>query len=195
MYSRRKPLFTRGRRNAGQPHWFLVALSLGVLVAVTLLVLYLHRRPIYLRLRNAMFISGAAGLVVFATYPVAPPRLLDGGPFVDTVTTWSNSYRVLQPPSLVNKYAAVPSLHVGWNLLVGIKDALALIFLLMFFALLFGLLAGRPNAALPVSKGALLIPLFEQGQGRRMPHSVLLNVSDEMTVMQDEIFGPVLPIV
>ncbi|KAE9650678.1 coniferyl aldehyde dehydrogenase [Pseudomonas sp. PB106] len=45
------------------------------------------------------------------------------------------------------------------------------------------------------SKGALLIPLFEQGQGRRMPHSVLLNVSDDMTVMQDEIFGPLLPIV
>ncbi|HWH87353.1 MAG TPA: coniferyl aldehyde dehydrogenase [Pseudomonas sp.] len=45
------------------------------------------------------------------------------------------------------------------------------------------------------SKGALLIRLFEQGQGRRMPHSVLLNVSDEMTVMQDEIFGPLLPIV
>ncbi|MFP0194302.1 MULTISPECIES: coniferyl aldehyde dehydrogenase [Pseudomonas] len=45
------------------------------------------------------------------------------------------------------------------------------------------------------SKGALLIPLFEQGQGRRMPHSLLLNVSEEMTVMQDEIFGPLLPIV
>lgn len=45
------------------------------------------------------------------------------------------------------------------------------------------------------SKGALLIPLFEQGQGRRMSHSVLLNVSDEMSVMQDEIFGPLLPIV
>jgi len=44
-------------------------------------------------------------------------------------------------------------------------------------------------------KGALLIPLFDQGQGRRMPHSLLLNVSDEMTVMQDEIFGPLLPIV
>jgi coniferyl-aldehyde dehydrogenase len=45
------------------------------------------------------------------------------------------------------------------------------------------------------SKGALLIPLFDQGQGRRMSHSLLLNVSDDMTVMQDEIFGPVLPIV
>ncbi|WP_095109118.1 coniferyl aldehyde dehydrogenase [Pseudomonas sp. Irchel 3E20] len=45
------------------------------------------------------------------------------------------------------------------------------------------------------SKGALLVPLFEQNQGRRLGHSVLLNVSDEMTVMQDEIFGPLLPIV
>jgi len=45
------------------------------------------------------------------------------------------------------------------------------------------------------SKGARVIPLFEQGQGRRMPFSLLLNVNDDMTVMQDEIFGPLLPIV
>ncbi|WP_434699074.1 coniferyl aldehyde dehydrogenase [Pseudomonas sp. D1-1] len=45
------------------------------------------------------------------------------------------------------------------------------------------------------SKGALLIELFDQGQGRRMAHSLLLNVTDDMTVMQDEIFGPLLPIV
>ncbi|PLR60415.1 coniferyl-aldehyde dehydrogenase [Pseudomonas sp. QC2] len=44
-------------------------------------------------------------------------------------------------------------------------------------------------------KGATLIPLYDQGQARRMAHSLLLNVSDDMTVMQDEIFGPVLPIV
>ena len=44
-----------------------------------------------------------------------------------------------------------------WNLLVAIKDALALIFLLLFFAVLFGALAGRPNAALPVSEGALVV--------------------------------------
>jgi len=45
------------------------------------------------------------------------------------------------------------------------------------------------------SKGAQLVPLFDQGQERRLPHSLLLNVSDDMTVMQDEIFGPILPIV
>ncbi|WOF42759.1 signal peptide peptidase SppA [Sphingopyxis indica] len=46
-----------------------------------------------------------------------------------------------------------------WNLLVAIKDGLALIFLLLFFVVLFGLLTGRPNAALPVSKGALVLEL------------------------------------
>lgn len=44
-------------------------------------------------------------------------------------------------------------------------------------------------------KGATLIPLYEQDQARRMAHSLLLNVTDDMTVMQDEIFGPLLPIV
>ncbi|WP_341521724.1 coniferyl aldehyde dehydrogenase [Pseudomonas sp. G.S.17] len=44
-------------------------------------------------------------------------------------------------------------------------------------------------------KGARVITLYDQGQDRRMPFSLLLNVSDDMLVMQDEIFGPLLPIV
>lgn len=45
------------------------------------------------------------------------------------------------------------------------------------------------------SKGAKVISLFDRSQGRRMPFSLLVDVSDEMIVMQDEIFGPLLPIV
>jgi len=45
------------------------------------------------------------------------------------------------------------------------------------------------------AKGARLLPLFDQSQDRRMPHHLLLNVSDEMRVMQEEIFGPLLPLV
>ncbi|TBU96167.1 coniferyl aldehyde dehydrogenase [Phytopseudomonas dryadis] len=45
------------------------------------------------------------------------------------------------------------------------------------------------------SKGAMIIPLAADGQDRRMPPSVLLNVNDSMSVMQDEIFGPLLPVV
>ncbi len=88
-------------------------------ITITFFWLYRRHHGSFVVLRNAMFISGAIGLVIFMTYPVAPPRLMPSG-FVDTVTELSTSYRVLQPPALVNKFAAVPSLHVGWNLLVGV---------------------------------------------------------------------------
>lgn len=45
------------------------------------------------------------------------------------------------------------------------------------------------------ARGAKIIPLFPQAQGRRLPQALLLNVNDEMKVMQDEIFGPLLPII
>lgn len=89
----------------------------------TLLWLLLRHREAYLRFRNAILISGAIGLVTFALFPVAPPRFLGGCGFVDTVTEQTSAYRVLQPPAFVNQYAAVPSLHFGWNLLMGIALA------------------------------------------------------------------------
>ena len=80
--------------------------------------LYRYNKRGFVLFRNAMIVSGAIGLIFFVTYPVAPPRFLDG--FSDTVSDLSTSYKYLQPPSIVNKFAAMPSLHVGWNLLVGI---------------------------------------------------------------------------
>ena len=88
-------------------------------IIVTMVWLAWQHRPVFLRLRDAMLVSGAMGLVVFVTYPVAPPRLVDPD-LVDTVTRASHAYRVLQPPNFVNQYAAMPSLHAGWDLLVGI---------------------------------------------------------------------------
>ena len=81
--------------------------------------LYVHRRDRYRWLRNGMFASGLIGFAFFYLVPMAPPRLSGFG-YVDTITTWSSSYRVLQPPSYANLYAAMPSLHFGWDLLVGI---------------------------------------------------------------------------
>lgn len=86
--------------------------------------LFLLRRDHYVLLRNALFVSGAIGFLFFAFFPVAPPRYLDLG-LVDTVTDRSYAYRALQPPGLTNQYAAFPSLHAGWNLLVGIVLVLA----------------------------------------------------------------------
>jgi hypothetical protein len=81
--------------------------------------LHVRRRDSYYLLRNTLFISGGIGFLFFAFFPVAPPRLLEMG-LVDTVSDQSHAYRALQPPGLTNHYAAFPSLHVGWNLAVGI---------------------------------------------------------------------------
>lgn len=89
-----------------------------VIVGVMVWLAWRHRRE-FLRLRDGMLLSGAVGMVVFATYPLAPPRLADGH-MIDTVTEHSRAYRVLQPPMFTDQYAAMPSLHAGWDLLVGI---------------------------------------------------------------------------
>jgi PAP2 superfamily len=85
----------------------------------TAVALHAWRRDSYYLLRNTLFISGGIGFLFFAFLPVAPPRLLEMG-LVDTVSDQSHAYRALQPPGLTNQYASFPSLHVGWNLAVGI---------------------------------------------------------------------------
>ncbi len=81
--------------------------------------LYRSRPTSYRLLRNAFLFSGAIGLDIFIAFPTAPPRLAGLG-LVDTVVQHSNFYHLLQPPELTNQYAAFPSLHFGWNLLIGI---------------------------------------------------------------------------
>ncbi len=92
-------------------HWPVIAAVLAWLA---------WRRPsAYVVYRDALILSGLVGMLIVALHPVAPPRLMDLG-FVDTVTLRTEAYRVLQPPSFTNQFAAMPSFHVGWDLLIGI---------------------------------------------------------------------------
>jgi membrane-associated phospholipid phosphatase len=89
-----------------------------VIVATMIWTAWRHR-AVFLRLRDGMIVSGLLGMVVFVTWPLAPPRLADLG-LVDTITEENTAYRVLQPTQFTNQFAAMPSLHAGWDLLVGI---------------------------------------------------------------------------
>jgi membrane-associated phospholipid phosphatase len=89
-----------------------------VIVVVMLWTVWRHRE-VFLRLRDGMIVSGLLGMVAFVTYPLAPPRLAQDG-VVDTITQDNGAYRVLQPVQFTNQFAAMPSLHAGWDLLVGI---------------------------------------------------------------------------
>jgi hypothetical protein len=136
-------------------HWPLMIVC-GVL-------LYRYRREQYYTLRNICLITGLLGLVVFAVFPVAPPRLTDL-PLMDTVTRGSPGYRQLLPPDLVNQYAAMPSFHAGWNLAVGIAVfrasrhwALRLFAVAMPMAMAFAVIATANHFVIDVVVGVLLV--------------------------------------
>ena len=59
----------------------------------------------------------------------------------------------------VKRYTTRQVVRGIWRILVGIKDMLALFFLLLFFVLIFAALQGRPNAAGVYTGGALLLKL------------------------------------
>jgi hypothetical protein len=90
-----------------------------LLIAGGFVLFHLGRQE-YGRLRTVILLSGALGLVVFALFPVAPPRLAAVG-LQDTVAQQAATYHSVLLPSLVNQYAAMPSFHAGWNLLLGIE--------------------------------------------------------------------------
>ena len=81
--------------------------------------LYVRHRDNYALFRNAFLISGLIALIGFTTMPLAPPRYMPEFGFVDTIVN-AQSYYVFQNPKIVNQYAAMPSLHFGWDLLVAV---------------------------------------------------------------------------
>ena len=85
--------------------------------------MYFWHKPQYLLMRNAFLLSGAIALIFYVNFPTAPPRLIPdsyGFGFVDTVFDQYNTGRPFTFGAFVNEYAALPSMHIGWNLLAGI---------------------------------------------------------------------------
>lgn len=91
------------------------------LIAVVGMVLFWKHRRAYTLTRDAMLISGGMALLLYWVYPVAPPRFLPEWGFVDTLEVYDNlSYQAQSLQPFVNPFAAVPSLHVGWALLLAV---------------------------------------------------------------------------
>jgi len=100
-------------------NWVYVWGHLPVLIFAAVWM-YVRNRPRYRVYRNALILSGFVGLIGYALFPMAPPRLLPEWGFVDTVAAFTKENYEMQPEFFINHYAAVPSLHFGWALLIGI---------------------------------------------------------------------------
>ncbi|MEV6012500.1 phosphatase PAP2 family protein [Streptomyces sp. NPDC051976] len=102
--------------------------SLHYIVTPTILVWLWRRRPTHYRVaRTWLLISTLIGLIGFTTLPTAPPRLIGGHGFIDTMQQygsygwWGGDASAPRGMGhLTNQYAAMPSLHVGWSLWCGI---------------------------------------------------------------------------
>ena len=81
-------------------------------VGLAVLYVYLRRHEHFTRFRNSILIANVIGLVGYAVYPTAPPRMLGLG-FVD-------SHRDGLVSFVANPYAAMPSLHAADALIVGV---------------------------------------------------------------------------
>jgi hypothetical protein len=89
--------------------------------AVFLFWVYVWRHDAWRWVRNAMTAFTAAALLIEALLPMAPPRLVPSFGLVDTGRALGQSVYPASPHNgVANQFAAMPSVHVGWALLVGI---------------------------------------------------------------------------
>ncbi|CQR64383.1 phosphatase PAP2 family protein [Streptomyces leeuwenhoekii] len=108
--------------------WLIVGMNyyyatLHFVVTLGVLVWLYRRHPgRYAATRLVLFSTTGVALVGYYLFPLAPPRLMDGGHFVDTVMvhqTWG-SMASGDLKNMSNQYAAMPSMHIGWSLWCGL---------------------------------------------------------------------------
>lgn len=104
--------------------WLLKAANLyylGVhfpLTAAFLAWVWRSHRTKFARVRNALIATTGAGLAIHVIYPLKPPRMMAG--FVDTAVVLGPNPYELGISGGANQLAAMPSMHVGWALLIAL---------------------------------------------------------------------------
>jgi hypothetical protein len=105
------------------PACFFYAAAYIVVTPTVLIWAYRCRSESYRQARTVLAVITSTALVGFWLYPTAPPRLLPGAGFADTLATYSSWgwWRAADNlpagmASIGNQFAAMPSLHVAWSL-------------------------------------------------------------------------------
>jgi hypothetical protein len=94
----------------------------GPVTITALLFLYLRHNESFYFVRNMLMIAMGLALIGYVVFPTAPPRFLPEWGFVDTVDSVTGvnvSGSSASVSSLVNIYAAVPSMHVAFAIVIG----------------------------------------------------------------------------
>jgi hypothetical protein len=95
-----------------------------VVTTLTLAFVYLRRNDSFYFIRNMFTIAMALAIVGYALYPTAPPRFMPEWGFSDPVAEITGvTAQSSSADALYNPFAAVPSMHVGFALMLGVSMA------------------------------------------------------------------------
>ncbi len=97
-----------------------------VVTTTFLIWLYIARNHAYYFVRNMFMVSMGFALIGYMAYPTAPPRFLPEWGFTDTVASFVGESAANSANVLYNPYAAVPSMHVAFALMIAVP-AIALV--------------------------------------------------------------------
>src|SRR5829696_5173191 len=101
---------------------FLYMNSHFVVTTAFLVWLYLFRNEHFYFVRNMFLVAMGLALVGYALLPTAPPRLFPSEGFTDTIASFTGDAQDSKTASLLlNQYAAVPSMHIAFSLMVGVS--------------------------------------------------------------------------
>ncbi|WP_078893230.1 phosphatase PAP2 family protein [Streptomyces sp. NRRL F-2580] len=90
--------------------------------ALFLIWLYVRRPAHYLWTRRVLAVLTGAALVLHLAFPLAPPRMLEAARLIDTGQVYGPTVYRAAPDAdtLANQFAAMPSLHFGWALMLAL---------------------------------------------------------------------------
>ncbi|MDA0171736.1 phosphatase PAP2 family protein [Solirubrobacter taibaiensis] len=92
-----------------------------VVTTFTLAFIYLFRHEHYYWVRNMFMVAMGLALLGYVVFPTAPPRLMPEFGFTDSVMDFTGVSSTSDVNALYNPYAAVPSMHVGFALMLAIS--------------------------------------------------------------------------
>ena len=92
------------------------------ITTVTLAYVYLRRNERFYFMRNMFMVAMGIALVGYVLFPTAPPRFMPEWGFADSVADFTG-VRADSSNVLFNPYAAVPSMHVAFALMLGVPMA------------------------------------------------------------------------
>ena len=94
------------------------------ITTLTLAFIYLRRNPSFYFVRNMFMVAMGIALVLYAAYPTAPPRFMPEWGFHDSVAQFTGlTSEGSSADALYNPFAAVPSMHVAFALMLGLPMA------------------------------------------------------------------------